>query len=133
MFILVKDISNVNFDNEFLRLAALSLSLLANLSFVAVPLIFKQSENRVSNLRKKIDHYEKIEEKLQCCTEELRSIQIICESSENASEVFSPDADKAKIAAYYQGMIYQIKEKIKLTLGAIGYKSRGKNNSNNSN
>ncbi|WP_202219425.1 hypothetical protein [Okeania sp. KiyG1] len=107
--------------------------MLANLSFVAVPLIFKQSENRVSNLRKKIDHYEKIEEKLQCCTEELKSIQIICESSENTSEVFSSDADKSKIAAYYQGIIYQIKEKTRLTLEAISHKSRKRNNSNYSN
>ncbi|WP_293127737.1 hypothetical protein [Okeania sp. SIO1I7] len=78
---------------------------------LAIPLIIKQREDSISAFKEKIERGKMIEQRLQDCLNELKAIQIICESCENSSEIFSPHAEKAEIAAYYQKVIYQIHNK----------------------
>lgn len=116
MNILVENVGNIEFSNEALQLVALICSLLTNVSLLAIPLIIKQREESISGFKDKIERYKNVEQELKKCLDELRAIKIICESSENSSEIFSPYADQAEMATYYQRIIYQIESKAKKAL-----------------
>lgn len=133
MILLAEAVNDIKFDNEFLQLVALVCSLLTNISLLAIPLIVKQREESISDLKDKIEKGKIVEEELQKCLDELKAIQIICEYCENSSGVFSPYAEKAEIAAYYQNIIYQIHSKSKNVLEQENEPSNNRKKSNHRN
>ncbi|MDJ0555766.1 MAG: hypothetical protein QNJ68_15245 [Microcoleaceae cyanobacterium MO_207.B10] len=119
MVIFGQEPTAIKCENDFFQLIALICSLITHISVVNIPLILKQQEESIGKFREKIENLKFAEQKLEKCLDGVQMTLTICDSTcdstRSSSEIFSPGADKAEMAGYYQRILwilYQIEEKL---------------------
>ena len=103
---------NSTFQNEYLQLAAIIIATLGTVATASLPLIISQTNKQTENYKAKSKNFNATKKLLEKYIKTTEAVVAICQATRESSKYLEPNTDKAKIASYYQGIIYQVEEKL---------------------